>query len=192
MRAVNVRNRIIKGLTEYLGVMVYPADRVDPEAEFPYIVYSILSPYIHGNTLGHFDSGRDRNGNAFLRRSEQAGMSLSFTVCSMNRTDEDKRYILGDDEALDLAEKAQGWFLFTGKDYLTPEIVVESVENVAQRSVLVVAEVANRYGFDVTVTYIREDMRCVKEIEKTTAKTKGDQDERCNCGCNCGYKAGSG
>lgn len=158
MKAVDVRDKVAIGLHQYLGIPVILADQVSPESEMPYIVYSVTCPYIPGKTLGHFDNKRDNDGNLIKIRYEQAGMTMSFTACSQNRTEEDGSTIFGEDESMDLAEKAQGWFLHAGRRFLSPDVVVESVENAAQRNVLMVDEEANRYGFDVLLRYIREDI----------------------------------
>lgn len=157
MRAVDVRDKVVMGLYQYLSVPVNLADQVSPESEMPYIVYSVTSPYIPGSTLGHFGNKVDKNGSIIQIRSEQAGMTISFTACSQNRTAKDGSRILGEDEAMNLAERAQGWFLYAGRRFLGPDIVVASVENAASRSTLMIDEEANRYGFDVLLQYIRED-----------------------------------
>lgn len=173
MKARKVRNRIIKGLHEYMQIPVYRSDQVSPEADLPYIVYSVITPYTKGNTLGHYRCEADGNGGTEEVRAEQAGMSLSFTACSQDRELGSGVFISGEDEAMDLAEKAQGWFLFVGRIFLSPEVVVESVENVAPRNTLVVDEEANRYGFDVLVRYIREDVRHVDTIK--AVKSRGEE-----------------
>ncbi len=157
MKAVDVRDRVVSGLYQYLSIPVILANQVSPESELPYIVYSVTSPYIKGNTLGHFSHSVDKKGNLIETRSEQAGMTISFTACSQNRVTDGGSRIWGEDEAMDLAERAQGWFLHAGRRYLSPDIVVDSVENAASRSVLMIDEEANRYGFDVLLRYIRED-----------------------------------
>ena len=74
---------------------------------------------------------------------------------------------------MELAEKAQGWFLFVGRAELSAAgIVVEDVNNVQPRNVLMVDEEANRYGFDVLVRYIREDRRVTGNVEEVIAKGK--------------------
>ena len=166
MKAVEVRDKVVIGLHEYLGIPVNLADQISPESEMPYIVYSVTCPYIPERTLGHFDNKRDNDRNLIKIRCEQAGMTMSFTACSQNRTEEDGSTIFGEDESMDLAERAQGWFLHAGRRFLSPDVVVESVENAVQRNVLMVDEEANRYGFDVLLRYIREDI-----VQAGTIKT---------------------
>lgn len=170
MKAVDVRDKVVFGLHQYLGIPVNLSDQVSPESEMPYIVYSVTCPYIPGSTLGHFSNKNDASGNLIQIRSEQAGMTMSFTACSQNRTEEDGSTIFGEDESMNLAEKAQGWFLYAGRRFLSPDVVIESVENVAQRNVLMVDEEANRYGFDVLLRYIREDIMQTGEIKTVISK----------------------
>ncbi len=172
MKAADVRDKIIAGLHQHLQVPVLLAGQVSPEAELPYVIYSVTSHYIKGATLGHFNLRRDSSGNVIETRSEQAGMSLSFTACSQNRMGDDGAWIQGEDEAMSLAEAAQGWFLQSGRRFLSPCVVVESVENAASRSMLIVDEEANRYGFDVLVKYIREDGADVGEIKTAVAEER--------------------
>lgn len=170
MKAADVRDRVVKGLHQYLEMPVILSDQISPESEMPYIVYSVTSPYIPGGTLGHYGNKIDVNGNLIQIRSEQAGMTMSFTACSQNRTEKDGSSIFGEDEAMSIAERAQGWFLHAGRGFLSPDVVVESVENVARRSVLMVDEEANRYGFDVLLRYIREDVMNAGSIKTVTSK----------------------
>ena len=77
------------------------------------------------------------------------------------------RKIYGDDESMELAERAQGWFLHSGYDYISAiGITIIDVTNVQNRETLLVDEEANRYGFDVTIRYVRQDTREIQPIEK--------------------------
>ena len=67
---------------------------------------------------------------------------------------------------MDLADRAQGFFLFAGRQLLADAgIVVVSVENTQPRSALDIDEVARRYGFDILVRYERTDTRTVQTME---------------------------
>lgn len=85
-------------------------------------------------------------------------------------------YIQGEDEAMEIADKAQGWFLLSGREVLSMAgIVIEDVNNVQQRNVLMVDEEANRYGFDVLLRYVRDDRMAAGNIEKIIAKGKKNE-----------------
>ena len=95
MKSADVRDKVVQGLHQYLDLPVILSDQVSPESEMPYIVYSVTSPYIPGGTLGHYGNKIDENGNIIQVRSEQAGMTMSFTVSSQNRIAENGNNIFG-------------------------------------------------------------------------------------------------
>ena len=94
-----------------------------------------------------------------LVRSEPVAATMSFTFCSMNRETEEGGYVYGEDEALALAEKGNGFFLLNGHNIITEhgEIVVNNVGNVSSRTSFWVKDAIRRYGFDVRFSYIRTD-----------------------------------
>lgn len=165
MTAREIRNKIIKGLHEYLQVEVCKSNQKMKEREPPYIIYNIISPYIPDRTIGEFRVEKRKEKTVEVRK-EQPSFSMSFTVCSTDRT-KGKTKIYGDDEAIELAEMAQGWFLHSGYDYISAiGVTVTDVTNVQNRETLLVDEEANRYGFDVTIRYVRQDTREIQPIEK--------------------------
>ena len=93
-----------------------------------------------------------------LVRSEQVSATMSFTFCSTNRETEDG-YIFGEDEALELAEKANGFFLLNAHNIQTEqgEVVIANVGSVASRSSFFVEDTIRRYGFDIRFSYVRTD-----------------------------------
>ena len=69
--------------------------------------------------------------------------------------------------ALELADRAQGFFLFAGRQLLADlGVVVVRVENTQSRSAFDTDETDRRYGFDVLFRYEREDKRAVPAISK--------------------------
>lgn len=171
----DLRNAIVSGLSTYLSIPVVLANQVNPEQAYPFVVYSVTAPYIPENTLGEYRQEGDGTGTAEEIRKEQPTCTWSFTVCSVDRQTDDS-YILGEDEALELSEKALGWFLHTGYEYISGKgITVVDAGNVQERSVLQVDEEARRYGFDVTIRYVREDSRRVDTIQDVAAIEKGDE-----------------
>lgn len=171
----DIRNAVVSGLSAYLSIPVVLASQVNPEQEYPFVVYSVTAPYIPENTLGEYRQERDGTGMAEEIRKEQPTCTWSFTVCSANRLT-DTGYILGEDEALELSEKALGWFLNAGYDYISGQgITIVDAGNVQERSVLQVDEEARRYGFDVIIRYVREDSRKIETIRDAVAIEKGDE-----------------
>lgn len=168
-----LRNIVVKALYDYLGgPKVVLADQAVPEPDYPLIYYQSVQQHIPGpaNITGRLDNGA----HTITRcRHEHAQASFSFTACSMNRQGPDGQFIRGDDEALDLADRAQGFFLFTGRQVLSDQgVVVVTVENTQSRSAFDVDETDRRYGFDVLLRYERSDIRTVPAMELTTVIMK--------------------
>lgn len=152
------RNAIIAGLEAHIGYPVALSDQIADKPEFPYCYYSVLAPRIQTYTFGLREVIEKEEGPALVR-SEPVAATMSFTFCSMNRDAEDGSYIYGEDEALALAEKANGFFLLNGHNIITEhgEIVVNNVGNVSSRTSFWVEDTIRRYGFDVRFSYIRTD-----------------------------------
>ena len=52
MKFKYIRNVVTNGLSNYLKVPVVLASQVEPEQDYPFIIYSVTAPYIPENTLG--------------------------------------------------------------------------------------------------------------------------------------------
>ena len=174
MTFVECRNRLIEALSDYLERPVLLSDQVQPEEMPPYIVYSVTADYIPDGGLGDYsyqETGDGEESRFEEVRAEQPTASMSFTACSVNRWEDDgageRRYIFGEDEAQELAAQAQGFFIHAGEDEITASgFVVVDVLNAANRSALVLDEMARRYGFDVRLRYRRTDSRSISTVEK--------------------------
>jgi len=161
----DVRNPITQRLEKYLGIPVKLSDQTSPVPESPFCFYSVITPYASTGELGHYDvSNITDTSKVTITRTEQPSATFSFTFASFNRWTKDAEgndcepYIYGEDESVSLSEKAQGFFLHTGRDALSSlGIVVVDVTNAVQRTSLVVDEAARRHGFDVRVRYTRTD-----------------------------------
>ena len=170
MTFVEMRNAMVKKLWDYLGCPVVLADQVQPEATFPFVIYSVTAPYIPGNTMGDYRTLPDGEDSTVVRRVMPTA-TFSFTCCSMNRMGEGGTFVSGADEAYELADEAMGWFLHTGyMDVSALGITVVEVGQVQDRTTLVIDEAARRFGFDVQIRYTREDTLNVSSIKKVTIK----------------------
>lgn len=159
-----------------MGLDVVLSNQLNPEMEFPFILYSVTAPYIPEGGTGDMQSIANEDGMVTVTRYEQPTCTFSFTVCSADRETK-AGFVLGEDEALDLAEKAQGWFLHTGYEYISGKgLTVLDVANVQERSFLQVDEEARRYGFDVVLRYVRTDDMTVAGVKAATIK-EGDNNE---------------
>lgn len=158
MTFVEARNAITFGLEKHLGCPVVLSDQIADVPDFPYTYYSVLTPRISNHAFGL--KGVEVNANGYTqKRSEPVKATMSFTFCSQDRETLDGKYIYGEDEALELAEKAHGYFLLDAHNILTDtgEVVINNVGSVANRSGFVVEDTIRRYGFDVMFSYVRTD-----------------------------------
>lgn len=170
MTFVEMRNAMVEKLWDYLGCPVVLADQVQPEAPFPFVIYSVTTPYIPDNTMGDYRTLPDGEDSTVVRRVMPTA-TFSFTCCSMNRMGEGGTFVSGADEAYELADEAMGWFLHTGyMDVSALGITVVEVGQVQDRTTLVIDEAARRFGFDVQIRYTREDTLNVPSIKKVTIK----------------------
>lgn len=165
------RNALISALWSYLDCPVLLASQVQPEEEPPFIVYSVTADYIPDGSMGHYATGGGVGEDWLVEaRVEQPSTTLSFTACSINRCEEidgAQVNILGADEALELATRAQGFFLHAGRDKIEAAgFVVVDITNATSRDTLEVDEMGRRFGFDVRLRYTRTDIAPVAQVEK--------------------------
>ena len=158
MTFVEARNAIIFGLENHLGCPVVLSEQIADVSDFPYSYYSVLASRISDHAFGLRGVVQETPDGYTLKRSEPVKASLSFTFCSENRESPDG-YIFGEDEALELAEKAHRYFLLDAHNIITDtgEVVINNVGSVANRSGLRVGDTVRRYGFDVMFSYVRID-----------------------------------
>lgn len=181
MTFVEKRNALVLALAEYVGRPVLLANQVQPEEAPPYIVWAVLSDYTPDGSLGHYSMEDAGEGYALSVRTEQPTATLSFTACSINRqeTGEDGEpfYVLGADEAQELAGKAQSFFLHGGRYSIQKAgFVVVEVTNATQRDALELDEMGRRFGFDVRLRYVRTDAEKVTTIDgAVTKQTKKEE-----------------
>ncbi len=160
------RNAIVSGLEKHIGHQVNLSEQIADQPEYPYCYYSVLAPRISKHSFG-LREVLDTEDGARLIRSEPVMATMSFTFCSMNRADGDG-YILGEDEALALAEQAYGFFLLNAHNIPTEfgDVVINDVGTVANRTGFLVEDSVRRYGFDVKFAYIRTDEMQTGTIQK--------------------------
>lgn len=80
MSFVTKRNALISALHKTVGVPVLLASQVQPEAEPPFIVYSVTADYIPDGGLGNYSLGEGATQDDLVEvREEQPTATLSFT-----------------------------------------------------------------------------------------------------------------
>lgn len=172
MTILQLRNGLVKRLWDYLGCPVILADQGQPEAPLPFAIYSVTAPYIPDGGLGDYAVLPDGE-NALVTRREMPTATFSFTFCSQDRTGEDGVFIRGADEAMELADRAIGWFHHVGyEDIARMGITIVEVGQAQDRTTLIVDEAARRVGFDVLVRYTRVDARTASTIETVKIQKK--------------------
>lgn len=166
MTFVQARNRIISLLTEYLGCDVRLSGQINDMPNYRYCYYSVLAPRISDHAFGLSEVEHTGDEEYTHIRCELVEATMSFTFCSENRETE-AGYILGEDDALELAEKGHCFFLLQAHNIHTDDgdIVIRNVGNVANRSSFLVEDTVCRYGFDVRFAYVRADTEPTTIIE---------------------------
>ena len=163
----DVRDPVVDQLEAYMGVPLVLFAQEAPRPDYPFIYYSVLTPYSPTGELGVYEwEAGPEDGTVTTTRTEHPSATFSFTACSQNRKTPGG-FILGEDEAISIAEKAHGWFLHVGYPALSMQsIVVAQVTNVANRNALMFDEISRRWGFDVRINYPRVDERVDPIIAK--------------------------
>ena len=178
MTFVEVRNKLIAHLWEYLGCPVVLSNQVQPEAEIPFGIYTVTAPYVPDGGLGDITE-KEVEGGMEVTRMEMPSATFSFTFCSQDRTGPEGNPISGADEAETLVSRAAGYFLHAGyDDFLRLGIAVVEVGQTQDRTVLLVDEAARRVGFDVRIRYTRQDTRLVSTVEETRIIQNQKRSER--------------
>lgn len=159
MTFLQLRNNLVKLLYEYMNIPVLLNDQLQPIPTYPFMYYQAVQPY----TSGSFNIQKTRirdSSDLSVEREEYTEATISFSVCSIDRD-----CIRGEDEALELAHKAQGYFLHVGREPLRSlGVTVLGVENMQNRTLVDTSETDRRYGFDVHFGYVRTDTLSVGTI----------------------------
>ncbi|MEG1562532.1 MAG: hypothetical protein RR365_02205 [Bacteroides sp.] len=151
------RNAIVCGLETHIGQPVNLSEQIAEIPVFPYCYYSVLAPRISNHSFGLQEVLVTEDGHKLIR-SEPVMATMSFTFCSANR-EIDVGYIFGEDEALELSEKAHGFFLLNAHNISTEygDVVINNIGSIANRTGFFVTDAVRRYGFDIRFSYVRTD-----------------------------------
>ena len=171
MTFIQARNAIVAGLEAHIKCPVILSEQIDEIPEFPYCYYSVLAPRVSNHSFGLPEIASLPNGGYVHKRYEQVTATLSFTFCSMNRETDGGEFIFGEDEALELSEKAHGFFLLNAHNISieSGDIVINNIGGSKSRTGFYVEDSIRRYGFDVQFSYVRTD-----EMETTTVLNPGN------------------
>jgi len=147
-----------------MGIQVILANQAESKLQtYPNIYFSVITPYIP-QFMGNYSFDGEN-----LNLEEQPTCTLSFTAQSKNRG-MGASFVSGEDEALEVAEKAYEWFRHTGYEYLAYilDVAVVNITGVTSRTALVVDEIIRRYGFDVQIRYTKDTSYQVGKIENVS------------------------
>lgn len=162
-----IRNTIIKGLYEYLGLIPIPIEDVQPKEPYPYITYNFINPYTQQRGQGNYsiDFVPSTDERFELDVEETLEVQPQATI-SINAYSKDKL------EAQELAKKAMGWFKHAGWQYLYDNnIVVVSIEAFGDRSILIVDHYEYRVGMDIIIRFSDTITRRFETIETYNINT---------------------
>lgn len=134
----DLRETILTGLREYLGIQMIRADQTAPSPPYPYGTAKATTPATaNQGTWQQHDDGIDRK----MVRS-----IWSFSFLSADH-----------DESVMLATKAREWFDHTGHVWLSDRgINVQSITDITNRDNILTVEYERKNGFDV-VFYVFDE-----------------------------------
>lgn len=154
MTLIEARNSIIVGLENFVNCPVILAGQATNLPDFPYCYYSILESGILEPALGLY--GLDNNPDVRkLKRFELLKAEISFNFCSQNR-ETAEGFIFGEDEALNLSQKAHQYFIDNSHNICSEVgevVVINNISSIINRSEFLVDESLRKFGFDITFSY---------------------------------------
>ena len=142
-----VRNAIVKGLHDYTQLLVVQSSTIGNMPKYPFITYSVTSPYLQ---LG-MDEEYTEEINSVIRNRHVFHYErvFSFTIVAKE-----------EGEAMDYCMRAMRYFRNAGVQELKDKgIVVVEVTNVTARDTFITIDYERRYGFDVRIRLVNEEIR---------------------------------
>lgn len=147
-----VRNALIKGLHDYMNLLVIQSSTIGDMPKYPFVTYTVTSPYLRlGQNEEYTEEVNSTYQNRHVLHYERV---FSFTIVSKD-----------EDEAMDLCVKAIRYFSNDGVLELKDKnIVIVEITNVAARDNFITIDYDHRYGFDVRIRLADEEVRETEEI----------------------------
>lgn len=147
-----VRNALIKGLHDYMNLLVIQSSTIGDMPKYPFVTYTVTSPYLRlGQNEEYTEEVNSTYQNRHVLHYERV---FSFTIVSKD-----------EDEAMDLCVKAIRYFSNDGVLELKDKnIVIVEITNVAARDNFITIDYDRRYGFDVRIRLADEEVRETEEI----------------------------
>lgn len=150
-----VRNALVKGLHDYMNLLVVQSSTIGDMPKYPFITYTVTSPYLR---LGQDEEYTEQVNSTYQNRHVlHYERVFSFTIASKD-----------DDEAMDLCMKAMRYFRNDGVLALKDKnIAIVEITNATARDNFITIDYERRYGFDVRIRLADEEIRETEDIIET-------------------------
>lgn len=168
VRIKEIRDVIVKGLYDYLGLIPIPIEDLQPKDEYPYITYNFINPYTPSRGQGNFSRVTVPSiDERFEFDIEETLEVQPTTTISINAYSKDKL------EAQELALKIKDWFKHVGYQYLDDNnLVCVDVEAFGDRTVPIVDHHEHRVGMDILIRFTDIIERKIETIESFKVNTE--------------------
>lgn len=147
-----VRNALIKGLHDYMNMLVIQSSTIGDMPKYPFITYTVTSPYLR---LGQDEEyTKKENSNYQNRHVLHHERVFSFTITAKD-----------EDTAMDKCMQAMRYFRNDGVLELKDKgIAIVEISNVTARDNFITIDYDRRYGFDVRIRLADEEVRETTDI----------------------------
>ena len=166
-----IRNLIVEQLHKYTGIPVIPEYEIFKAPKYPYISYKITTAYMDtGNKIYKWDTAPGTEG------FETDAKETLYTQPKLNIII--NAYSQDDIEAMTYAKKCMDWLTHIGRVELEDHnIVVVDTSNIIDKTIHIVDNYEQRYGFDVEIRYtdiVENTIPGIEEANLTTIIKKDD------------------
>lgn len=147
-----VRNALVKGLHDYMDLLVIQSSTIGDMPKYPFITYTVTSPYLH---LGVDEEYTEQVNSTYQNRHVlHYERVFSFTIVARD-----------EDVAMDTCMKAIRYFRNDGVLELKDKgIAIVEITNVTARDNFITIDYDRRYGFDVRIRLADEEIRETRDI----------------------------
>ena len=147
-----VRNALIKGLYDYMNMLVIQSSTIGDMPKYPFITYTVTSPYLRlGVDEEYTEQVNDTIQNRHVLHYERV---FSFTIVAKD-----------EDVAMDKCMQAMRYFRNDGVLELKDKgIAIVEISNVTARDNFITIDYDRRYGFDVRIRLADEEVRETADI----------------------------
>lgn len=147
-----VRNALVKGLHDYMNMLVVQSSTIGDMPKYSFISYTVTSPYLR---LGQDEEYTEKENSTYQNRHVlHYERVFSFTIVARD-----------EDTAMDKCMQAMRYFRNDGVLELKDKgIAIVEISNVTARDNFITIDYDRRYGFDVRIRLADEEIRETKDI----------------------------